>query len=52
MKMICKDCNSDDIGFDALVDKDGGIIRMYEGCECMSCGSSRIIEERDCYAVS
>lgn len=47
MSMICQDCESTDIGFDALIDKDGGVIRMYDSCECMECGSARIIEERD-----
>lgn len=47
MSMICQDCKSNDIGFDALVDKDGGLVRMYDNCECLGCGSTNIIEERD-----
>lgn len=47
MSMICKDCESVDIGYDAVVDKDGDLVRMYESCECLDCGSSNIVEERD-----
>ncbi len=47
MSMICQDCDSNDIGFDALVDKDGGLVRIYDNCECLGCGSTNIIEERD-----
>lgn len=47
MSMICQDCKSNNIGFDALVDKDGGLVRIYDNCECLGCGSTNIIEERD-----
>lgn len=47
MSMICQDCEGYDIGYDAMVDKDGGLVRMYDSCECLDCGSTNIIEERD-----
>jgi len=47
MSMICKDCGSVDIGYDALVDKDGGLVRMYDSGECLDCGSTNIVEERN-----
>jgi len=47
MSMICEQCESTDIGYDAMVDKDGGLVRMYDSCECLTCGSSNVIEERD-----
>ena len=47
MSMICEQCDSTDIGYDAMVDKDGGIVRMFDSCECLACGSTNVVEERD-----
>lgn len=47
MSMICNNCDSNDIGYDAMVDKNGDLVRLYDNCECLNCGSSNIIEERD-----
>lgn len=45
--MICRLCESTDIGYDAVVDRDGGLVRIYDSCECLECGSNDVIEERD-----
>jgi hypothetical protein len=48
MSMICEQCESDRIGYDAWVDQDGNVIGgPYDNCQCMDCGSSNVIEERD-----
>jgi hypothetical protein len=48
MSMICEQCHSDRIGYDAWVDQDGNVIGgPYDNCLCMDCGSSSVIEERD-----
>lgn len=47
MSIICKDCDSLDIGFDAMVDKYGDLVRIYDNGECLECGSTNIVEERD-----
>lgn len=47
MSMVCVDCHSVDIGYDALVDKNGDLVRMYDDCECLECGSKNVLEERD-----
>jgi predicted nucleic-acid-binding Zn-ribbon protein len=44
--VICKDCGSDRIGFDAWVDKDGNVIGgPYDNSLCMDCGCEEIVEE-------
>jgi hypothetical protein len=46
--MICEQCESNRIGYDAWVDQDGNVIGgPYDNCQCMDCGSDNIIEERD-----
>lgn len=47
MSMICQDCDSYDIGFDAMVDTNGDPVRIYDSCECLDCGSTNVAEERD-----
>jgi hypothetical protein len=47
MSMMCKDCESFDIGYDAVVDKNGDPVRIFDTGECLDCGSSNIVEERD-----
>lgn len=48
MSVICKDCGSSKIGWDAWVDQDGILIAgPYDYCQCMDCGSENLIEERD-----
>jgi len=50
MSLKCKICYSDNIGWDAWVDKDGNIIGgPYDNCQCMECGSEDIDEyEEEC----
>jgi predicted nucleic-acid-binding Zn-ribbon protein len=44
--VICKDCGSDRIGFDAWVDKDGNVIGgPYDNSLCMDCGCEEIVEK-------
>lgn len=51
MSMVCQDCESDNIGWDAWVDQDGNVVGgPYDNCQCMDCGSDNITEERDIYA--
>jgi hypothetical protein len=47
MSMICEQCESTDVGYNAMVDKYGDLVRMYDSCECLECGSTNIVEERD-----
>jgi hypothetical protein len=47
MSMICEDCKSYNIGWDAWVDQDGELLAgPYDNCQCMDCGSDNVIEER------
>jgi RNase P subunit RPR2 len=40
---ICKNCNSELIGWDAYVDQNGNVLGgPYDHCECMDCGSTDI----------
>jgi len=44
--VVCKDCGSDRIGFDAWVDKDGNVIGgPYDNSLCMDCGCEEIVEK-------
>lgn len=44
MSIICQDCGSMDIGYDAIVDKYGDPVIFVPG-ECLDCGSTNFIEE-------
>jgi len=48
MSMICEECGSDKIGYDAWVDQDGNVVGgPYDNCLCMECGHNTAVEERD-----
>jgi hypothetical protein len=43
MSYICRDCNSNNIGWDAWVDENGELLAgPFDNCQCMDCGSEDI----------
>ena len=48
MSMICSECGSHNIGYDAWVDQDGNLVGgPYDNAMCMDCEHSTVVEERD-----
>lgn len=47
MSIICQNCGSMDIGYDAIVDKHGDPVRIFDSGECLDCGSTNFIEENN-----
>lgn len=42
MRFVCKDCDSENIVWDAWVNCDGDVVESFEYCECFDCGSTNI----------
>lgn len=46
MSTICSECGSDNIGYDAWVDKHGNIVGgPYDNSMCMDCSSSNVTQK-------
>jgi hypothetical protein len=46
MSTICSECGSDNIGYDAWVDKDGNVVGgPYDNSMCMDCSSPNVTQK-------